>query len=525
MRRVNEMIERRRHERGEEQRPPGCRLAILAGCRYRGAMTDSERPPALPTLDPQDWPAFRAQAHAMLDDILDHLAGAASRPAWRPMPPEVRGAFDAPLPREPTPLEIVHEDFRRLVMPYATGNHPRFLGWVHGGGTPVGMLADMLAAGLNANLGGRDHSPVEVERQIVRWVRRLFDFPETASGLILTGSSMANFVALLVARTARLGVEARRRGLGGEGARLTGYTSKAAHGCVARAFEMSGLGSDALRRIPCDRDHRIDLAALRDAIHEDRAAGRIPFLVVGTAGTVGIGAIDDLTALADAARAEGLWFHVDGAFGSLAVLSPELRPKVAGIERADSIALDFHKWLQVPYDAGFLLVRDADLHRAAFAGDADYLARYDRGLAAGSPWFTDLGPDLSRGFRALKVWFTLRCFGTERLGATIAETCRLARYLKDRILSFDDELDLLAPVALNIVCFRYRHPVAEEINAVNKEIVIGLQEDGIAAPSTIELDGRLAIRTSIVNHRCRAADLDQLVLEVLKRGRARRRPG
>jgi glutamate/tyrosine decarboxylase-like PLP-dependent enzyme len=479
-------------------------------------MSDSELPSSLPTLDPEDWSAFRAQAHAMLDDILNHNASAPSGPVWRPMPPEVRGAFDEPLPEAPTPLETVHERFLRLVLPYATGNgHPRFLGWVHGGGTLVGMLAEMLAAGLNSNLGGRDHAPVEVERQIVRWVRRLFGFPDTASGIIVTGTSMANFMAVLVAKTARLGVETRARGLQGEAARLVAYTSSAAHSCVTRAFELSGLGSEALRLIPCDSEHRMDLAALRAAIARDKAAGAAPFLIVGTAGTVGTGATDDLAALADIAAAEGLWLHVDGAFGSLAVLSPELRPKVAGIEQADSLAFDFHKWLQVPYDAGFLLVRDGARHRAAFESSADYLVRTDRGLAAGSPWFTDFGPDLSRGFRALKVWFTFKVFGTERLGAMIAETCRLAQHLARRVLR-EPELELLAPTPLNIVCFRYRHPDAD---AVNRAIVIDLQESGVTAPSTTRVGGALAIRVAIVNHRCRAPDLDLLVDEVLRRGR------
>ena len=247
-----------------------------------------------------------------------------------------------------------------------------------------------------------------------------------------------------------------------EGALLTAYTSKAAHGCIAKAMDIAGLGSDALRCVAVDASHRIDVAALRGA---DRAAiaaaGLTPFLVVGSAGTVDIGAIDDLAALSALCREQGLWFHVDGAFGALGILSPALAPRLAGIERADSIALDFHKWGQVPYDAGFLLVRDGERHRAAFAAPAAYLRRETRGLAAGSLWPCDLGPDLSRGFRALKTWFTLKTYGTEKLGAVMARTCALARYLEARILA-EPRLELLAPVDLNIVCFRYRAGDAEQ---------------------------------------------------------------
>jgi aromatic-L-amino-acid decarboxylase len=239
--------------------------------------------------------------------------------------------------------------------------------------------------------------------------------------------------------------------------------------------------------------------------------------VVGSAGTVDIGAIDDLQALSALCREQGIWFHVDGAFGALGILAPALAPRLAGIEDADSIALDFHKWGQVPYDAGFLLVRNGDRHRDAFAAPAAYLRRESRGLAAGSPWPCDLGPDLSRGFKALKTWFTLKTYGTEKLGAVIARTCALAGYLEARILA-EPRLELMAPVQLNIVCFRYR---ADNANKVNGDIVIDIQESGIAAPSTTLLDGELAIRAAIVNHRTDTCDIDALISAVLEFGAQR----
>jgi aromatic-L-amino-acid decarboxylase len=470
------------------------------------------------TLDPRNWDDIRAQGHRMLDDMLDYVANIRDRPVWRPIPDDVRARFHAGLPRQPSDLGEVYREFADFIVPYATGNvHPGFMGWVHGGGSAVGMLAEMLAAGLNANLGGRDHIPIEVERQVVEWTRAMFGFPSGASGIFVTGTSMANLMAVLVARTAALGQLVRRRGVSGEGASLTAYASTATHGCVAKAMDLAGFGTDALRIVGADRRHRIDVAALRERIALDRAAGRKPFLVVGSAGTVDIGAIDDLAALSALCREQGLWFHVDGAYGALGILAPVIAPRLAGLENADSIALDFHKWGQVPYDAGFLIVRDGQQHRDTFSAPAAYLRREARGLAAGSPWPSDLGPDLSRGFRALKTWFTLKTYGTEKLGAIIARTCAVAGYLEQRIKA-EPRLELLAPVQLNIVCFRYR---AADANAVNGNIVIDVQESGIAAPSTTVLDGRLAIRAAIVNHRTDTCDVDALVAAVLEFGARR----
>jgi glutamate/tyrosine decarboxylase-like PLP-dependent enzyme len=471
------------------------------------------------TLDPDDWAELRALGHRMLDDMIDYIENVRERPVWQPIPQAARERFRAELPHSPTDLGEAYEEFTRHVAPYTSGNvHPRFMGWVHGGGTAVGMLAEMLAAGLNANLGGRDQMPIEVERQIVEWARSMFGFPAGASGVFVTGTSTANLLAVLIARTAALGPKVRQSGVAAKGGTLRAYTSADAHVCITQAMEISGLGSDVLRRIPTDAAHRIDVAALRRAIAEDRAADLVPFLVAGTAGTVDTGAIDDLAALADVCAEEHIFFHIDGAFGALAVWSPELAPLVKGIERADSIAFDFHKWAQVPYDAGFLLARDGKLHRATFASPAAYLRREARGLAAGSPWPSEFGPDLSRGFRALKTWFTLKTFGTDRMGAVIARTCALAKYLESRVQG-DPHLELLAPVALNIVCFRHRGD-----DALNAQIVVDLHESGIVAPSTTFIDGRLAIRAAFVNHRTQTCDVDALLDAVVRFGKERSSP-
>ncbi|MBB3221595.1 pyridoxal phosphate-dependent decarboxylase family protein [Pseudoduganella umbonata] len=462
------------------------------------------------SLDPDDWAALRAQGHRMLDDMFDYLEQLRERPVWQPAPAEVRARFQAPLPRAGSDIAGLHRAFMEDVLPYAVGNaHPGFFGWVHGAGTPVGMLAEMLAAGLNANVGGRDQIPVEVERQVTRWMAELFRFPAGAGGIFVTGTSMANMIAVLVARRRVLGLEVRDAGLARLGHGLVAYTSAAAHDCIAQAMDLTGIGRAALRLVPLDDDYRMDTVALEQAIAADLRAGLRPFFVAATAGTVDTAAIDPLARVAAIAQANGLWFHVDGAFGAMAMLAPELAPLLDGIERADSIAFDFHKWAQVPYDAGFVLVRDGELHRQTFAAAPRYLKREPRGMAGGSPWPCDFGPDLSRSFRALKTWFTLQAYGADRMGAAIAGTCELARYLAGEV-GRRPAFELLAPVALNIVCFRYK-VAGQDVDDFNAALVADLQEAGIAAPSLTTLRGKVAIRVAIVNHRSERRDIDALL--------------
>jgi glutamate/tyrosine decarboxylase-like PLP-dependent enzyme len=467
------------------------------------------------TLDPSDWNAFRSQGHRMLDDMIDYLEQLRDQPVWQPMPEDIRQSFCHPLDDGQPDLAAAHDVFMKDVLPYALGNvHPGFMGWVHGGGTPVGMLADMLAAGLNANLGGRDQAPIEIEKQVMQWVRELFHFPDTASGLFVTGTSMANLLGVLIARTARLGSDVRHKGISANHPQLIAYTSASAHISIIQAMDIAGFGSDALRRIPVDGQHRMDIAALERTLAEDKKAGLMPFFIAGTAGSVDVGAIDNLQSIAGLCQRENIWFHVDGAYGALGMLAPDIAPRLQGIELADSIAFDFHKWGQVPYDAGFILVRDGKLHQNAFASPAAYLKRESRGMAAGSPWPCDFGPDLSRGFRALKTWFTIKVYGAEKLGRVISNTCVLAQHMKRRIEA-EPRLELLAPVALNIVCFRYR---SADANRFNADLVVALQESGIAAPSTTIINGQLAIRAAIVNHRTTASDIDALIDATLELG-------
>jgi len=448
----------------------------------------------------------------MLDDMLDWLEGVRSRPVWEQMPAEKRTEMRVPLPRQGTPVEDLYADFQRLVLPYGAGNdHPRFFGWVNGGGTAAGILAELLVAVFNPNCGGRDHAAIEVERQVVAWAAEAVGFPKTAGGVLIAGSSMANMVALLTARRAALGPDVRAQGVGGKG--LVAYCSAAAHGCIPRAMDMAGLGTDALRLIPAGDAHRMDIAALEQAIAADVAAGLHPFLIVGTAGTVDTGAFDNLAAIADIAAREKIWFHVDGAFGATAAFSAKYRPLLAGVERADSLAFDFHKWAQVPYDCGCVLVRDRTLLLETFAQSLAYLEGADRGIAGNAPWPRDMGPDLSREFRALKVWFTLRAYGADGIGRVVETGCDVAQHLAARVLR-EPALELLAPVALNIVCFRVAQG-AEDLNQFNKDLVADIQEAGIAAPSTTTINGKLAIRAGVFNHRSTREDADALVDGIL----------
>ena len=483
------------------------------------------------TLDPataREWDELRALGHRMLDDMLDYLRTVRDRPAWRPVPADVRARLAEAVPHGPTPAEAVYEQFTRDVLPYPTGNvHPRFWGWVIGTGTPLAMLADMLASGMNPQVAEFDDAAAVVENQVIGWLVELLGMPSGTHGLLVSGGSMANFVGLAVARNARAGFDVRDSGLHAPDLpRLVVYASTETHSSVRKAVELLGLGNQALRRVPVGPDYTIDVAALRRAIAADRAAGHRPICVVGNAGTVNTGATDDLAVLAALCRDEGLWLHVDGAFGALAALSPALRPLVAGMEQADSVAFDLHKWMYLPYEVGCTLVRDQAAHRATFAVTPAYLAAFDRGIAAGGFPFAERGVQLSRGFRALKVWMSFKAHGVEAFARLIEQNVRQAAHLV-HLITAHPRLELLAPAPLNVVCFRYKVPGMNgaALNALNQEILLRVQESGLAVPSHTDLGGRFAIRVAITNHRSRREDFDLLAQAVVETGDALRAGG
>jgi aromatic-L-amino-acid/L-tryptophan decarboxylase len=473
------------------------------------------------TLDPENWDEMRALAHRMVDDAITYLETVRERPVWQPVPEDIADRFEAPAPEKPNDANTVYQEFLETIFPYPMGNiHPRFWAWYMGNGTVFGALADFMAAIMNPNLGGGNHVANLVEGQVLNWMKEMLGFPADASGLLVSGGSMANFVALTVARNTLAGFNVRELGMHAAPQPLTIYASTEVHSCNQKAVELLGLGSSALRKVPVNDDFSINLAALEAALSADRAAGYRPICVIGSSGTVNTGAIDDLNALADLCQRENLWFHVDGAIGAVAVLAQNVKHLLHGLERADSVALDLHKWMHMPFEAGCVLVRHAEAHRRTFSLTPEYLAHELRGLAAGHLWFSDYGLQLSRQFRALKVWMSIKEHGLERFGRMMARNVEQAHYF-GKLVADHPEMELLAPICLDIVCFRFNPAGLDDkaLNGLNKEILIQLQERGIAAPSYTTLNGRYCLRMAIANHRSQQEDFDALAEGVVRIGR------
>lgn len=475
---------------------------------------------ALPeTLDPSDWSSVVALAHRIVDDAVDHVGRVRERPVWRPLPEEVEAKFRSPPPEGPTPIEDVYRLVKDTVLAYPMGNnHPRFWSWYMGSSNFTGALGDFLAAVQGSNLGGGRHAAALADQQVVGWLRDMIGFPETASGTLVSGGSVANLVGLTVARNAMAGIDLREEGVAALEQPLRFYVSDQVHSCHRKAVETLGLGNKALRRIQTDSDYRIDLASLRAAIAEDRAAGFRPACIIGTAGTVNSGAVDDLTALAEIASGDDLWFHVDGCIGALLAIAPQNAWRVKGIERADSVALDPHKWLHAPFEVGFALVRDRVKHRETFAVSPEFLQSMPRGIASGQ-WLHEFGLQTSRGFVALKVWMALMEHGVAKFGRLIDQNIAQATFLADLVRSHPP-LELITKPEINIVCFRYAPKGQDEarLKEVNVEIMLRLQETGVAALSDTTIGGRHCLRAAICNHRTRPEDLTLLISEVLRLG-------
>lgn len=487
------------------------------------AVETADPGPGERSFDPEDWDELRRLGHRAIDDAIDYLAQVRERPAWQPVPQATKALLEGEVPRGPTDVEAVYDLVREHVLPYPTNNiHPRFWSWVGGTGTPTQLIADLVISAMNsASLGFDETASTYVELQLLDWLKQMLGFDENASGLLVSGGSMANLVGLAVARTHTAPYDVRERGVdSAQHPRLVFYASTETHSSVRKGVELLGLGSESLRLVEVDEEFRIDVRALSARIRADREAGLKPACIVANVGTVNTAAIDPLDELADIAEREALWLHADGAFGACAALSAQSKDLVAGMERADSLAFDLHKWMYVQYDCGCVLVRGDRPHRDTFSVTPAYLRSFARGLASGPRNFSEYGVQLSRSFKALRAWMALKTEGTDRFGEQIEQNIRQARYLSGRV-DAEPLLERLAPTPLNIVNFRFLSDAldAAALDDLNAEILQRLHERGIAAPSSTQLPGGLSIRVAICNHRSRREDFDALIDGVIRIGR------
>jgi aromatic-L-amino-acid decarboxylase len=444
--------------------------------------------------------------------------------------------IDPGLPWEGTHLDDIAVECRAIIEGGRQNGHPRFFGYVASPSTAPGVFADLLASAINQNVTCWRSSPsaTEIERLVVRWLGELTGFGSGSPGILTSGGSMANLNALTMAHRAKCGFDVSNEGLSNSGPLMTLYASNQVHHSILKAADLIGLGRKNVRLIKSDERYHMDLRALRMQIEEDLRKGVRPFCVVGTAGTVSTGAVDPLAEIAEIARDYNLWFHVDGAYGGPAAMEDSRRALFAGIELADSMSIDAHKWLYCPVDCGCLLFRDEVKARQAFseASEADYIKVHEtEGDEAFAFW--DYGIELSRRFRGLKLWMLLKYFGIAKIAASIGEDCRLASYMANRIES-DDEFELLAPVQLSICCFRFvprelrnllsTRDNSDEINrrldALNAAIMLSVQRSGHAYLSNATLRGRYALRACIVNFRTTRADID-MTLDLVRETAAR----
>ena len=477
-----------------------------------------------------DPDTFRQLGHAIVDRLADRLAAVADAPVTRnESPSDIRAALglDASLPEEGAEPDTILDGLIDNLFDHSLFNaHPKFFGYITAPPAPIGVLGDFIASALNPNVGSWRLSPAatEIEGATVRWIGELIGYSKTASGLLTSGGNMANFIGFFAARAAHAPWDVRTDGLaGGEGRRLRAYCSAETHTWVQKAADLSGIGTSAIRWIPTDDTQRMRVDLLEKQIEEDLVAGDVPFLVIGTAGSVSTGAVDPLPAIADLCAARGLWFHVDGAYGGFAAASSEAPDDLRALSRAESVAIDPHKWLYAPLEAGCVVVRSADVLRAAFAYHPPYYHFDEDALN-----FVDMGLQNSRGFRALKVWLALRHAGAAGYRQMITDDIRLSRTMA-RAIATRADLELLSQ-HLSIATFRFvpvdlrttsgHDDVATYLDELNQALLERLQVDGQAFVSNAVVSGRFALRACIVNFHTTTADVEALPEIVARAGMA-----
>ncbi len=456
---------------------------------------------------------------------LNYFAGVSQMPVFpQQTGAEIKARFDGPVPLAGEPLAKLLDDCREMIAGARQNGHPRFFGYVASPSTAPGAFADLLASTLNSSVTSWRSAPsaTQIEQTVVRWLGSLIRYDVNAHGILTSGGSMANLTALLIALRVKSDRETSQEGFWNAGAPMTAYASDQTHLSVTKAADILGLGKRHVRQLPSDDEFRLDVRALRAAIESDQQNGFKPFCVIASAGTAGSGAIDPLSEIATVAREHNLWFHIDGAYGAPAAMVAAQREQFAGLELADSISLDPHKWLYTPVDCGCLLFHDPGAARRAFVTEADYIKVHELGETE-SFAFWDYSIELSRRFRALKIWLTLKYYGAHRIAEAVADDISMARYLAELVEAAED-FELVAPVALSICCFRYlpvrlrrqleaapdneaRERVNAQLNQLNERIMHVVQRGGRAYLSNAVLRGKFALRACVINFRTTRADI------------------
>lgn len=458
---------------------------------------------------------FRELGYRAVDVLAAQLAGLRAAPVRQPTTEAFRQRImSQPLPETESDPRAVLETFAADILPRPMGNaSPRFFAWVNSPPAPFAILAELLAAALDPSVAGGDHAATYVEHAVLSWIKTLMTFPAGGGGILTSGGSVANLIGLAVMRNVKAGSQIRADGFYNESAPMVMYTSTQGHSCIEKAVEILGFGHNFLRKIPVDANFRMDMAQLKAHIEADRAAGLRPVCVAASAGTVNTGAIDLLNAIADLCQQEDLWFHVDGAYGGLGILAEQAQGLYKGIERADSLAVDPHKWLYMPVECGCALVRDAQAMRNTFSLVPPYL-RDDKAL----PWFSEFGIQQSRGFKALKVWMTLQQIGADGYRQLITHDVAMARALQDMIKARPD-FELIAAGPLSVTCFRYAPSSVSDLTSLNRQLLEIVQNEGQVFLTSTELNGTLVLRACIVNFRTQESDLDVLLDVIAEVGR------
>jgi glutamate/tyrosine decarboxylase-like PLP-dependent enzyme len=471
------------------------------------------------TLDPENWDEAKEIAHKMIDDAIDYLKNVRERPVWREMPKDVEDSFKTFLPKDPSDLKDVYNKFVENGYNYPMGNvHPRFWMWYMGASNFTGAMGDFMAAIIGSNLGGGNHAAARIDDQVVNWCKEMVGFPDSASGTLVSGGSMANIICLTVARNMIADIDVRDKGVAEITKPLRFYSSDQVHGCHQKGLEILGLGNKALKKIKSNKNYEVDIEALKSAIKKDKENGLKPACIIANAGTVNTGAIDNIKAIHEICKKEKMWFHVDGCIGALINIAPKYKHLVSGMEMADSIALDPHKWLHAPFEVGCAIIRNKHDHFDSFSTSAEYLEGTKKGIPA-AKWLHNYGMQISRGFRALKVWMAIQEHGIVKFGRLIDQNIEQAFYLTNLIKN-NNKFELSAPTKINIVSFRFivEDKSEEEIKEINMEIMLRLQVEGIAALSDTTVHGNHCLRVAICNHRTKISDLDLLVNQMAQLG-------